>query len=254
MSISPCCIQGSAWEGTPSGRCSKLGNNDVYITGDNPDVAILFTTDLFGWTFPNARLLADYYATEIGATVYVPDFFGGEILDFELLSNEQFHLIDLAGFMSRNGRQQRESEIFECARLLKQQLGYQRVGAVGYCYGGWASFRLGAKEHTLAGQSLVDCVSIGHPSLLTKTDIDEVAVPVQILAPEIDQMYSAELKLHTFKTLQSLQLPFDYQHFPGVVHACLVRGDKNKPGERAAMSRGKHAVVAWFKQFLKDSQ
>jgi dienelactone hydrolase len=36
-------------------------------------VAIIVIHDLYGWTFPNIRLLADHYAAEVGATVYVPD-------------------------------------------------------------------------------------------------------------------------------------------------------------------------------------
>ncbi|KAH8694211.1 putative hydrolase [Talaromyces proteolyticus] len=250
MSVSSCCISGFTWQGTPTGRTDKLANNDVYIAGDNPDVAILFVADLFGWTFPNVRLLADHFAREVGATVYVPDFFGGEILSPELLAADKFDQLDLPNFLSRNGREPREPEIFESARALRQQLGYKKVGAVGYCYGGWASFRLGAKEHEAA--PLVDCISIGHPSLLTKKDIDEIAVPAQILAPEIDPVYNAELKLHTFQTLQKVNVPFAYQHFPGVAHSCFIRGDENKPGERAAMVKGKNAAVAWLRQYLKD--
>ncbi|KAL1846615.1 hypothetical protein Plec18170_009044 [Paecilomyces lecythidis] len=251
MSFSDCCFQGFSWQGTPTGRIGKLSNNDVYIAGDDTDTAILFIADLFGWTFPNVRLLADHFAREIGATVFVPDFFGGEVLDFDLISKEKFDQLDLPGFIGRNGREQREPEIFECARALKRQHGYKRVGAVGYCYGGWASFRLGAKEH--AADPLVDCISIGHPSLMTKKDIDEIAVPVQVLAPEIDAAYPAELKSYTFETLQKLKIQFDYQHFPGVVHACFIRGDENHPGERAAMIRGKNAAVTWFRQFLKET-
>jgi len=55
---------------------------------------------------------------------------------------------------------------------------YKKVGAIGFCYGGWAVYRLGAKEHQ---PPLVDCVTAGHPSLLIKKDIDEVAVPVSCL-------------------------------------------------------------------------
>lgn len=29
--------------------------------------------DLYGWEFTNTRLLADHYADEVNATVYVPD-------------------------------------------------------------------------------------------------------------------------------------------------------------------------------------
>ena len=119
---------------------------------------------------------------------------------------------------------------------------------MGFCYGGWAVFRLGAKGHQ---PPLVDCITTGHPSLLTKQDIDEVAVPVQILAPEIDPMYNAELKLHSFLTIAKLGVPFDYQHFPGVEHSCFVRGDEKMAGEREAMARGKNAAIAWFGQFLQ---
>jgi dienelactone hydrolase len=251
MSISDCCLKGFSWQGTPTGRVDKLANNDVYISGNNADVAILFIADLFGWKFPNVRLLADHFAREVGATVYVPDFFGGEVLDFELIAADKFDQLDLPGFLKRNSREQREPEIFDCARALKQQHGYKKVAAVGYCYGGWASLRLGAREHAAA--PLVDCISFGHPSLLQKSDIAEVDVPVQILAPEIDPAYSLELKLYTFETLQRLNVPFDYQHFPGVVHACFIRGDESKPGERAAMERGKNAAVGWLRQFLKDA-
>lgn len=78
---------------------------------------------------------------------------------------------------------------------------------------------------------LVDCIMAGHPSLFTKKDIDEVAVPIQILAPDYDPVYTAELKMHSFETLQKLRVPFDYQHFPAVEHACSVRGDPEKLGK-----------------------
>ncbi|EJD36894.1 alpha/beta-hydrolase [Auricularia subglabra TFB-10046 SS5] len=249
MSLSPCCLTGFQWNGTPSGRVGKLRANDAYITGDNASVAVLLVHDALGWTFNNTRLLADHYAREANATVYVPDFFGGEVLDHALLLAGRFAELDIGAFLQRNSRAIREPEIFDCARKLRET--YKKVGAVGYCYGGWAVFRLGAKEHAAA--PLVDCITAGHPSLLTVKDIDEVAVPTQVLAPEVDEMYSAELKAHTFTKLQELKVPFDYQHFPGVVHGCFSRGDEKVPGERAAMARGKNAAVAWFVQHLHSS-
>lgn len=123
------------------------------------------------------------------------------------------------------------------------------VAAVGFCYGGWASFRLAAREHQ---PPLVDCISIGHPSLLTKSDIDQVAVPVQVLAPEHDAAYTAELKTYTFETCIKQGIPFVYQHFPGVEHSCFVRGDERKPHERKAMVQGKKAVVDWLRGFIDE--
>jgi dienelactone hydrolase len=238
MSISACCLKGFEWEGTPSGRTAKLAENDVYIVGDNPDVAIMIIHDLLGWTFPNVRLLADHYAREANATVYIPDFFGGEVLPLELILEGEWEKLDVPGFLARNDRETREPEIFDCARALREK--YKKVGVAGFCYGGWAAFRLGAKGHQ---PPLVDCIGVGHPSLLTEWDIDEIAVPVQILAPEHDSVY----------TLCSLGVPFDYQHYPGVEHGCFTRGDSNKAGEREAMARGKNAAVSWFTQWLHQS-
>lgn len=67
-----CCVKGFEWDGTPSGKEAKLGNNDTYVTGDGA-VAILVIADGFGWTFTNNRLLADHYAKEADATAYLPD-------------------------------------------------------------------------------------------------------------------------------------------------------------------------------------
>ncbi|KIW94542.1 uncharacterized protein Z519_04518 [Cladophialophora bantiana CBS 173.52] len=248
MAMTSCCLKSFQWEGTPTGRMDKLGKSDTYITGDTADRAVLFIHDALGWTFPNARLLADHYAQEANATVYVPDFLGGEILPFEPILKGRFHEVDFVGFLNRNSREIREPEIFECARLLRAK--YKKVGAIGFCYGGWACFRLGAKEHQ---PPLVDCITAGHPSLLTRKDIDEVAVPVQILAPQDDPTYTAELKAHTFETVPKAGVYFDYLHLPGVEHGCLVRGDPERAGEREAMARAKNAAVGWFRQFLHES-
>jgi hypothetical protein len=87
---------------------------------------------------------------------------------------------------------------------------------------------------------------------LTEKDIDEVAVtvPVQMLAPEFDHQYTAELKSHEFLTLQRNGVPLDYQHFPGMEHGALVRGDEGKEGEREAMARAKNSTVVWHRWWL----
>ena len=48
-------------------------------------------------------------------------------------------------FIGRNSKEIRFPEIESCAKALKQELGFQKLGAIGFCYGGWAVFQLGAK-------------------------------------------------------------------------------------------------------------
>jgi len=73
MSFSECCVKGFKWNSVPTGREESLAGLKTYVAGNNPHAAILLIHDLFGWTFVNNRLLADHYAAEVGATVYLPD-------------------------------------------------------------------------------------------------------------------------------------------------------------------------------------
>ncbi|OAL04408.1 dienelactone hydrolase [Phaeosphaeriaceae sp. SRC1lsM3a] len=251
QTFSSCCVKHFSWTGTPSGTKSTLSDLPAYVTGTNTSAAVLYVHDALGWKFSNARLLADHFAREANVTVYMPDFFGGERLDEDAVKQGRWGDVDMAGFTTRNARDIREPEIFECARELKGK--YGKVGTVGYCFGGWAVMRLGAKEHE---PPLVDCVVCAHPSWMKKEDIDGYgSSPVQFLATEIDAMFAPELKQYAFQKLildrQGKDgVPADWVHFPGVAHGCLTKGDENTEGEREAMIRGKDSAVAWFKQWL----
>ncbi|CAO2647156.1 Nn.00g080780.m01.CDS01 [Neocucurbitaria sp. VM-36] len=253
-SFSSCCLKNFTWNGTPAGHESTLSNLPTYITGTNPHAAVLFVHDALGWTFLNSRLLADHFAREANVTVYMPDFFGGEVLDATLILQGRFHELDLAGFKTRNAREIREPEIFNCAKVLRE-MGYEKLGAVGYCFGGWAVLRLAARQPVAP---LVDAVVVAHPSWVTKSDLDGVCVPIQLLAPETDGQFSPELKMYAFQNLvlekrvgrDGRGVPVEWVHFPGVEHGCLTKGDEGVVGEREAMVRGKDAAVSWFRQWL----
>ncbi|TVY50772.1 Hydrolase tropI [Lachnellula cervina] len=245
-----CCKSGFKWEGKPVGLEGTLDKNKAYITGSNKDVAILIIHDVFGWTFNNLRILADHFAQEVNATVYLVDFFGGEVVDENLLASayekgdpEALKKLDMPGFMGRNSKENRGPEVFACARALKSQ--YKKVGAAGYCFGGWASFQLGAK-----GNDLIDAISVGHPSLLVKGEIDALSVPTQILAPETDPQLTPELKEYCNRVIPGLGIPYQYDYYPGLVHGFAVKGDPNNAEQKAGLERAKNATVSWFKEFL----
>ena len=71
--MSDCCKSGFKWGGKPEGKETTLGKNKAYVTGTSKSAAILYVHDIFGWTLNNARLLADHFAKEANATVYVVD-------------------------------------------------------------------------------------------------------------------------------------------------------------------------------------
>lgn len=266
MSMSVCCVKGFKWDGTPEGRTVKIANGkyDTYVAGNSTKAAVLIIHDVYGWDNPNVRLMADHYARETGATVYVPDFFLGDSIrrsDHPGLSNTEFLAKYLLPFVGRHSREVHEKDIFAVARALRRELGYAKVAAIGFCYGGWAIMRLGAKPEDQPADEdaekdadvksiegpLVHAVSTAHPSLATEQDIAGVAVPLQILAPETDQMYTPALKLFTFDVTVKNGVPLDYLHFPGIEHGGLMRGDQNTVESRRALVRAQHAAVNFFK-------
>lgn len=181
--------------------------------------------------------------------------FEGEVLPAGILADEsQWSKLDIPSFTSRNSKAIREAEIFECARALRTQYGHKQIGAIGFCYGGWAVFRLGSKAYNnnVDGQEtkLVDCISTAHLSWLEKGEIENVGVPVQILAPEFDPAFTPELKEFSNRVIPTLGVAYDYQYFPGVAHAFATRGDPEKDVERKGMERAKNAVVHWMKEWL----
>ena len=120
------------------------------------------------------------------------------------------------------------------------------MGVIGFCFGGWGAFRLGSKSNPL-----VDCVSVAHPTQLEEGEIADIGVPVQIMAPEVDPMFTEELKAFSNRVIPTLGVAYDYQYFPGLEHGFATRGNPGIGGERAGMERAKNAAVLWFRQWLK---
>ncbi|KAH7186678.1 putative endo-1,3-1,4-beta-D-glucanase [Fusarium oxysporum] len=234
--MSDCCLKGFQWKAEPQGRSDTIAGLDCYISGSNEDVAVMIIHGLFGWTFNNIRILADHLAQDIDANVYVPDCFGVEVVPTEILSDKsRAGEFDLGAFLKRNSKAVRKPEIIKFTESLRSS--FTRIGAVGYCYGGWAVFNLGTK-----GNNLVECISTAHPSLLEKEEIANIGVLTQILALEVDHMFTPELKAYTNEILPKAGVAYDYQYFPGLEHGFAIRGDETKPGERDDMERAKNAV------------
>ena len=247
MAEGQCPHEGFEWTGIPEGYIDTLAKCNTYVTGDNLDRAVLLIHDLQSWSFPNLCLLADHYAREVNATVFVPEFFNDKVLPFHTTTSCTRHRHDDPRSRRKSSCDVLETRMFEFARLLRTR--FRRLGTVGFCFGGWAVFRLGSKEHH---PPLVDCITAGHPGFLTKKVIDDIGVPVQILAPQFDPFYTSELKRHSLETIPKVGVPFDYQHFDGVEHACFIRADPERPGEWEAGEKGKSAAVSWLRRFLND--
>jgi dienelactone hydrolase len=73
------CITGFVHDGKPKGTKGTIAGLPTYIakTSSPKEGIIVIVPDAFGWEFINNQLLADEYADRTGFTVYLPDFMNG---------------------------------------------------------------------------------------------------------------------------------------------------------------------------------
>ena len=97
---------------------------------------------------------------------------------------------------------------------------------------------------------MVDCISTAHPSGIEKTEVDNISVPVQICAPEKDPVFTPELKEYCNRVIPTLNVDYDYQYFPGLVHGFATRGDIKDEKQKLGFERAKNVTVNWLQQYL----
>ena len=75
---SPCCADPGAKQTHQSQGCEEeIAGVNTYKTGQGKSAIVMFT-DIFGYSFVNARKIADRLAEGTGATVLIPDYFHGD--------------------------------------------------------------------------------------------------------------------------------------------------------------------------------
>jgi dienelactone hydrolase len=153
---------------------------------------------VFGWEFQNVRLLADNYA-KAGFYCYIPDVHQGDSLPISFLQNiepplkdqEQAGLVDkaknaaivpatLGPWLARHRESVSEPIISGFINTVRNIPGTNRVGAVGFCWGGrYAILQAhGKKEGSVGG---VDAACACHPSLVAiPGDFDPITKPLSL--------------------------------------------------------------------------
>ena len=79
------------------------------------------------------------------ATNIVNSFAGEVVTPDTLDSPEKQAAYDFGSFMGRHNKDARGPEIFAAAKALKHEMGYKKIGAIGFCYGGWGTLQLAGK-------------------------------------------------------------------------------------------------------------
>lgn len=231
-----------------------------------PAKAVVLLTDVFGLALPNPRIVADHLAEHVGVDVWIPDFFNGKppfrVTDLEPIMPDRAgvkmtwtnigiliirFLKALPGFIA-NRPSVTDPRVHAFIEKIKSEKGYERIGAVGYCYGGAMAARLGSTD-------LVNTIVIAHPASLTSAQIQAIKVPASWLLAQEDLSF----KDKDVKAAQSIfkeqeekpdNVDYEFKIWDGTAHGFAVRPNLQVPEVKAGYEGGLDQAVAWFKKTL----
>jgi dienelactone hydrolase len=145
----------------------------AYPPSPSTQHAIVLLTDVYGFTFPNTRLIADQFASN-GYLTVIPDLFHGAEVPFP--APENFNLQDYI-----NTTMPRVSTvdpiISSVVQVLRSEMGAEKIGGVGYCFGGKYVCRW-----LKNGREGLDAGYVAHPSFVDADEVSGIQGPLSIAA------------------------------------------------------------------------
>lgn len=242
-----CCTLGALFEGTPTGKITKIDNKiEAYVATPPEGKAragqgILYIPDVIG-IWQNSQLMADQYA-EKGYTTVVLDLFNGDPV--KLNRPEGFDIMKWV-YQGSDGNNPHTppyvDAIIEAGIKYIKSLGVTKLGAVGYCFGGKYVVR-----HFKSG---IDVGYVAHPSFVEEDELAAIGGPLSIAAAETDDIFTTEKRHKSEEILKATKQPFQINLFSGVSHGFAVRGDLKIKTQKFAKEQAFLQAVAWFENYL----
>jgi len=266
----PECYKGFVLPGEPKGTMFGLD----YFAAAPKDAtqrrkAICLLTDIFGSSLPNPKIVADYLAEHVGVDVWVPDFFLGKpIFKVNDLNELEPLMPDRAGVKTSwltigrfiikglphlprfiaNRPSVVDPRVQEFIKRIKEEKGYERIGAVGYCFGGAIAARLGATDS-------VNTIVVAHPAKLTPEQMRAIKVPTSwALAQEDHSFKDKDVKtaqdIFKEKEEKSDHVDYEFRIWEGTAHGFAVRPNLKVPEVKAGYEGALEQTVVWFNKTL----
>ncbi|TFB02617.1 Protein AIM2, partial [Trichoderma ghanense] len=233
--------------GEPKGKDIKIdGTIDAYLATPPPDKArvgkgILFIPDVIG-IWQNSKLLADNFAAQ-GYTVLLPDIFNGDALSLNRPGDFDFGAWMTKGSTGDNPHTPEAVDpiILKGIKALRD-LGINKIGAVGYCFG--------AKYVVRHYKDGIEVGYVAHPTMVDEDELAAITGPLSIAAAQTDTIFPAEKRHKSEEILIKTGQPFQINLYSHVVHGFAVRCDVNVKAEKFAKEQAFLQAVAWFEEHL----
>lgn len=248
-SFCPKCLSGTVHEGIPTGRIHNVAGTETYIAKDVPvrsNKTIVLLTDVFGHTSPNVQLLADEYG-KAGFNAVVPDILHGKAMSRDMFqgvrtTNELFKILN--PWLVEHGPETVLPVLDTVLDELRAQ--EQRIGVIGFCFGGKYAFHFAATDK-------VDAACAMHPTLIDiPRDVEGVVKPISVHVAARDEIYDAEMSRGAARILCRNAVPHENRVYDGegVEHGFSTRADLSKPAAKEAKEAAIAATIAWFQTYL----
>lgn len=228
-----CLKPGDKLAGSAKGKLTTYAGVECYVTGDSQTNAIVYSTDVWGHTFPSHQLNADAYAAG-GFTVIVPKTLNDN-MDF----TDPTALNRFMEWLERNPTSHASSVV---GQTLDQALkDYKSVQLVGFCYG--ARMVIDQVERNCGIKAAV----LYHPTFLKEEDaamLARVGTPLRFNCAEQDSLFASDLRAKFEVALKGKTAVF--QEYPGTEHGFGARPH----GEQAQKAREEalQDTIAYLKQ------
>jgi dienelactone hydrolase len=263
------------------GTEEMLHGLNTYVVGNrtNPRGIIVVYSDVFGLSLPNNKLIADAYAKSGEWLVYLPDFFKGDpvSLDFadilipvDAAKQSSFSkygglLAKAPSFVMWLTRHKEGPTNKICmdflAALRRATPTSQKIGMVGFCWGGRYAIRAGRESNMIEMDGkkvpLVDAVAALHPSNMAyPDDVENLVVPVTIgwgledTSVKIEQKGKVE-KIYADDLASGRKVPeMEHTVYKPGRHGFAVRGNPDDPQERACLENSVTQAMDWMARWL----
>jgi len=222
---------------------------------------LIFTADIFGWNSGRIRLIADHFASQGYLTVIpklltppLEDGNDGDAIPRDF--NNQLRAAELKFYLQTKTWEDTFKGRIQTAIDLLHSRGVQRIGMVGFCYGGWVMSNVMSDEDTCKH---ITCGASPHPSLHIESRIferDPLALVSRIKGPILFLPAGNDPDDYrpggSFYELMRENYPATEVslEFGNMIHGWSVRGDTSDPEIKEKVALCFELILSYFQKHL----
>ncbi|KAJ7134587.1 dienelactone hydrolase endo-1-3,1,4-beta-D-glucanase [Mycena epipterygia] len=261
----PNCFKGSVLEGEPTGVISEV-EGAYFVTGGTSERAIILLTDIFGLPLKNSKILADNFAHTLKCDVWVPDIFAGRppVTEAQMKALPDragvkmgffdylqliFTVLPSLPALIRNRPSVAASRVTSFVKKVQETKKYEKLGTIGYCFGGGVAMRLGATTDLFSSIILV------HPSPPSDAEVKAIKAPTAWSCAE-DDMALKPARLEQLEAIYAERkdkdnfVDYEFKVYKDTAHGFGARPNLAYPDVKEGFENAFQQAVDWFNKTI----